>query len=147
MLTIMAASLILGAWAPPSPVERAQVEALSKTYLEARTAERWDEAERAMRQALAIEERTYGPGDPLVALSLSLIADVAEEAGRYEEAEPLLRRALGIFLGFAHRNDHEHPQRQRIESNYRKLLSETGLDAVQIDQRIAEMVAEARHRP
>jgi CHAT domain-containing protein/tetratricopeptide (TPR) repeat protein len=101
----MAASLILGAWAPPSPVERAQVEALSKTYLEARTAGRWDEAERAMRQALAIEERTYGPGDPLVALSLSLIADVAEEAGRYDEAEPLLRRALEIRRARLGEND------------------------------------------
>lgn len=49
-----------------------------------------------MRQALAIEERAFGPGDPRVAVSLSLIADVVGEAGRYGEAERLLRRALEI---------------------------------------------------
>ena len=91
-----AVALMLGAAAPAPPPEAAQVETLSKAYLAARNAGRWDEAERAMRQALAIEERIYGPADPIVALSLSLIADVREEAGRYDEAEPLLRRALEI---------------------------------------------------
>ncbi|WP_337185567.1 CHAT domain-containing tetratricopeptide repeat protein [Phenylobacterium sp.] len=91
-LAVVAASLLIGAWAPVP----AQVEALSKVYLEARAAGRWDDAERAMRQALAYEERAYGASDPRVAVSLSLIADVVGEAGRYDEAERLLRRALEI---------------------------------------------------
>jgi len=95
VVAAIAASLAIGAWAP-APPDTAQIEPLTKVYLEARTAGRWADAELAMRQALSIEERAYGPNDPRVAVSLSLIADVVGEAGRNSEAETLLRRALEI---------------------------------------------------
>ncbi|HEX3366498.1 CHAT domain-containing tetratricopeptide repeat protein [Phenylobacterium sp.] len=80
----------------PTAEEAAELDTLTKAYLAARDARRWDEAERVMRRALAIEEATYGPRHPQVAVALGAIADTLEETDRYAQAEPLLRRALEI---------------------------------------------------
>jgi tetratricopeptide (TPR) repeat protein len=110
-------------------------------------ANRLAEAEPLLRQALVIDEQSYGLEHSAVARDLNNLGQLLQDTGRLTEAEPLMRRALAIFLRHAHRNGHEHPHRQTVEDNYRKLLFETGLDVAQVDQSIAEMVAEARHRP
>ncbi len=53
-------------------------------------------AEQLYAQALSIHERAHGPTDADVAPILSHLAKVYVDQCRYDEAEPLLSRALGI---------------------------------------------------
>ncbi len=60
-----------------------------------------------MRRALAIDETSYGPDDPNVAVRLNNLAMLLQTTNRLAEAEPLMRRALAIFetsLGPDHPN-------------------------------------------
>jgi hypothetical protein len=60
-----------------------------------------------MRCALAIDETSYGPDHPNVAIRLNNLAKLLEATNRIAEAEPLMRRALAIFeasLGSDHPN-------------------------------------------
>ena len=50
-----------------------------------------------MRRALAIDEQSYGPEHPNVAIRLNNLAQLLQATNRLSEAEPLMRRALGIF--------------------------------------------------
>jgi len=58
---------------------------------------RYKETEPLMRRALAIDEATYGPGDPKVATDLNGLAVLLKATNRLSEAEPLIRRALSIY--------------------------------------------------
>ena len=49
-----------------------------------------------MRRALAIDEKSFGPGHPDVARDLNNLADLLQATNRLAEAEPLKRRALAI---------------------------------------------------
>ncbi|MCX6879365.1 MAG: tetratricopeptide repeat protein [Verrucomicrobia bacterium] len=57
---------------------------------------RHDAAEPLMRQALAIDEATFGKDDPAVATDLNNLALLLKDTNRLAEAESLLRRALSI---------------------------------------------------
>jgi hypothetical protein len=52
------------------------------------------DAEPIMRRALAIDERSFGPGHPRVARDLYNLSQVLWDLNRLAEAESLLRRAL-----------------------------------------------------
>ena len=68
---------------------------------------RLDEAEPLMRRALAIDEKSFGPDHPTVAIRLNNLAQLLQATNRLAEAEPLMRRALAIFetsLGPDHPN-------------------------------------------
>ena len=54
------------------------------------------EAEPLYRRALAIDERSYGPDHPDVAIRLNNLAELLQATNRLAEAEPLDRRALAI---------------------------------------------------
>ena len=54
------------------------------------------EAEPLMRRALAIDEKSYGPDHPDVAIRLNNLAQLLQATNRLAEAEPLMRRALAI---------------------------------------------------
>ena len=54
-------------------------------------------AEPLYKRALAIDEKTFGPEDPNVGISMSNLALVEENLGNYAAAEPLYRRALAIY--------------------------------------------------
>ena len=54
------------------------------------------EAEPLYRQALKIDESSYGPDHPDVAIRLNNLADLLRATNRFTEAEPLFRRALKI---------------------------------------------------
>lgn len=56
----------------------------------------YTEAEPLMRQALAIDEASYGPDHPRVARDLNNLAMLLQDTNRLEEAEPLMTRALAI---------------------------------------------------
>ena len=56
----------------------------------------WTEAEALIRRALIIDEKSYGPEHPDVAISLDNLAVLLKVTNRLAEAEPLMRRALTI---------------------------------------------------
>ena len=56
----------------------------------------WIEAERLYRQALAINEKIYGPEHSEVAAILNNLAWLLKTTNRQTEAEPLMRQALAI---------------------------------------------------
>ncbi|MBW8878213.1 MAG: tetratricopeptide repeat protein [Acidobacteria bacterium] len=56
----------------------------------------WTEAERLLRQALDIDENSYGPERSEVATDLNNLAELLQATNRPAEAELLMRRALAI---------------------------------------------------
>ena len=54
------------------------------------------EAEQLLREALSLDERTFGPNHPNVATCLNNLAALLHDSNRLEEAEVLYRRALAI---------------------------------------------------
>ena len=56
----------------------------------------WPRPSRCMRRALAIDEKSFGPEHPNVAISLNNLAQLLQATNRLAEAEPLMRRALAI---------------------------------------------------
>ncbi len=55
------------------------------------------EAEPLMRRALAIDEKSYGPDHPNVAIRPQQSRALLQDTNRLAEAEPLMRRALAIL--------------------------------------------------
>ena len=55
-----------------------------------------DEVEPLMRRALAIDEKSFGPEHPKVAIRLNNLAMLFQDTNRLKEAEPLMRHALAI---------------------------------------------------
>ena len=95
------------------------------------------EAEPLMRRALAIDEKSYGPEHPDVAIDLNNLAQLLKATNRLAEAEPLMRRALGVFnksLGFS------HPNTQIVLKHYLILLKEMGLGEKEIEEKVMEVV-------
>ncbi|QWF72169.1 tetratricopeptide repeat protein [Methylomonas paludis] len=54
------------------------------------------EAERLIKQAIAIDEKNYGAEHPDVAIGLNNLAELLQATNRLSEAEPLMKRALAI---------------------------------------------------
>jgi tetratricopeptide (TPR) repeat protein len=54
------------------------------------------EAEQLIRRSLAIDEKSFGPDHPNVAIRLNNLAQLLQDTSRLVEAEPLMRRALAI---------------------------------------------------
>jgi tetratricopeptide (TPR) repeat protein len=74
------------------------------TFLARRNGE---EAERTLRDVLALRERSLGPAHPAVGMALNHLADVVSERGRYAEARAGYERALAVqrrALGPDHRD-------------------------------------------
>ena len=70
-----------------------------------------------MRRALAIDEKSYGPEHPNVAISLNNLAALLQVTNRLQEAEPLMRRALAIdekSYGPEHPSVAIRPQQPRV---------------------------------
>ncbi|HEX9793116.1 MAG TPA: tetratricopeptide repeat protein, partial [Planctomycetota bacterium] len=57
---------------------------------------RYEEAQRLYQRALAIREKTSGPGHPATAHTLNNLGILLMDLGRFEEARPLYERALEI---------------------------------------------------
>ena len=49
-----------------------------------------------MRRSLAIDEQSFGPDHPSVAIRLSNLANLLQATNRLAEAEPLMRRSIAI---------------------------------------------------
>jgi len=89
-------------------------------YLETRAA--YQEAEPLMRRALAIDEQSYGPEHPNVAIRLNNLAHLLQATNRLSEAEPLMRRALAID---EHSYGPDHPYVAGDLNNLAALLQAT----------------------
>lgn len=94
-----------------------------------------------VRRALAIDETTYGSDHPNVARDLNNLAQLFKTTNRLSESEPLLRRALAIFLGFARRTGHEHPNLRVARANYAGLLEEMGRSPAEVEAAIQSLTA------
>jgi tetratricopeptide (TPR) repeat protein len=74
------------------------------------------------RRALAIEEHSFGPEHPRVAVELGNLAQLLQHTDRQAEAEPLMRRALAIAeKSFGP----EHPAVTSKLNNLARLLQDT----------------------
>ncbi|MYF69036.1 MAG: tetratricopeptide repeat protein, partial [Proteobacteria bacterium] len=78
-------------------------------------------------RALEIDEAAFGDHHPTVAIRLSNLAGLLYNTNRIEEAEPLMRHALEIFIAFGARTGHEHPELQLAKRNYKALQRAMGL--------------------
>ena len=92
-----------------------------------------------MRRALAIDEKSYGPEHPNVAIRLNNLAQLLKATKRLEEVEPLTRRALIIFVRFTRSTGHLHPNLKAAFRNYRGILEAMSLSEEEIARRIAEV--------
>ncbi len=79
-------------------------------------------AEPLMRRALAIDERTHGPGHPNIATRLNNLAALLLATDRLGEAEPLMRRALATD---EQRLGPDHPDVAMRLNNLAQLLQDT----------------------
>jgi hypothetical protein len=92
-----------------------------------------------MRRALAIDERSFGNDHPNVAIRLNNLAMLPQATNRLAAAEPLMRRALLIWIEFTRVTGHRHPHLDTARANYRELLKALGQAPDQIDQRLREL--------
>jgi tetratricopeptide (TPR) repeat protein len=67
-----------------------------------RTLARFDAAERHLCEALTLADASFAPTDPQLAGPLNALAVLFKYSGRFDEAEPLLTRALAILAGQDH---------------------------------------------
>ena len=92
-----------------------------------------------MRRALAIDEASYGPDHPNVAIRLNNLAQLLQATNRLGEAEPLSRRHLEIFLQFTLKTGHEHPHLRAAINNYPGLLAAMGRSEAEIQAWLEEI--------
>src|SRR5689334_1454880 len=83
--------------------ESVQADVLQKEGSAACREGRYADAERALRETVALRERTFAPTAFEVGTALNDLAAAIHYQGRYAEAEPLYRRAIAIFQ--------QHPDR------------------------------------
>ena len=100
---------------------------------------RLDEAEPLMRQALEIDQHSFGPDHPNVATSLNNLAQLLQATNRLDEAEPLMQRVVEIFLIFLSKTGYSHPNLNAAIQNYLLLLQEMKYTPEQVEKKIAEL--------
>lgn len=118
--------------------ERLVMELLNKFGEYLLTRAQFSQAEPMMRRALAIDEQSYGPEHPYVAIRLNNLAQLLQATNRLAFAEPLLRRSVSIFSVFGRHTGHQHPSLSTVIGNYRSLLAAMKLSEDEIERRIAE---------
>ena len=87
--------------------------------------------------------RMGGPTHPDTAMSLSNLAALYSDQGRYSEAEPLLKRALTIY---EQKFRPEHPDRVKVLQNYIILLRKTNRKgrAAEMEVRLNTLLAKQK---
>ncbi len=95
-----------------------------------------------MRRALTINEQSFGSDHPNVACALNSLALLLKDTNRLTEAEPLMRRALGIVLDFTRRTGYEHPHLRIVQGNYATILKGLGRSEADIDAELRNLRAE-----
>jgi tetratricopeptide (TPR) repeat protein len=85
-----------------------------------------DRAQRGLERALAIREKSLGPGHPAVAAGLQSLAAVHVERGHYAQAEILMKQALAIVEKALGPN---HPATADVLDAYAHVLANTSHEA------------------
>jgi hypothetical protein len=93
-------------------------------------------------EALAIDEKSYGPKNPDVADDLNNLASLLQAKNRLAEAETLSRRHLEIFLEFSRATGYAHPHLHGGINNYGVLLLDMGLTEDQVRARPRDIAPE-----
>lgn len=101
------------------------------------------EAEPLMRRALAIDEASYGPEHPNVAIRLNNLAQLLQDTNRLAEAEPLMRRHVVIFLKVTKATGHAHPHLKAAFENYAILLGVMNRGQDEVVRKLLELGKEA----
>jgi len=107
------------------------------TYCEARG--QFAAAEPLFLRALAIDERSYGPDQPLVAVRLNNLGLLMQATNRLAEAELHYRRGLRILIEFKRQTGHERPRFRVRLGNYRGCLKAMGKTPEQIERELTEL--------
>lgn len=100
---------------------------------------RWPEAEEELK--LAKEEAETLDDPAILAIALNNLALLLQATNRLTEAEPLIRRALGIFLDFTRRTGYEHPHLHIAQGNYTTILKALGRNEADIDAELRNLRA------
>ena len=95
-----------------------------------------------MRRALAIDEQSFGPDHPEVAIRLNNLAQLLKATSRLAEAEPLMRRMVEILVNFTRATGHPHPHLQAAFRNYSQILDAMGHSVEQIMATLREIAPE-----
>ncbi|MFM9073796.1 MAG: tetratricopeptide repeat protein, partial [Cyanobium sp.] len=85
--------------------------------------------------SLAIDEASYGPDHPRVAIDLNNLAQLLQDTNRLAEAEPLMRRMVQIFMAFLQQG-YQHPNLEAGLGNYISLLQAMGLPEAEIQAKL-----------
>lgn len=96
-------------------------------------------AEPLLRRALAIDKHSIGPEHPEVARDLYNLAQLLKATHRLQEAEPLSRRMVGIFLDFTRRTGHPHPHLDAALANYAGILRYLGRSEADIQAELGAL--------
>lgn len=104
---------------------------------------RYDEAERLIRSALEIRQRTLGDAHSDVAASLNDLAWLLVDKGDYEAAEPLYRKSLAMRLSLL---GDSHPDVAYTMNNLAVLLGIKG-DCAAAEPLLREVLAMRRNLP
>ena len=105
------------------------------------------EAEPLMERVLKIDEKSYGPEHPEVAIDLNNLAQLYQDTNRLAEAEPRLRRAVVILLKSTHAAGHVLPNLKLAATNYRSLLIKMTVPEAEVSQQLAAAGREAGYTP
>jgi len=81
-------------------------------------------------------EQSYGLNHPNVATALNNLAQLLEVSNRLDEAEPLMRRVVEIFLQFTIAIGHEHRHSRAAIGNYAGLLQQMGRSEQEIQAQL-----------
>ena len=88
-----------------------------------------------------------GDQHPQVATGLNNLAQLLKATNRLAEAEPLMRRMVGIFLNFTQRTGHQHPHVHTAIGNYMGLLQAMRWSESQIHEQLHALLTECGMAP
>ncbi|MCZ6875287.1 MAG: tetratricopeptide repeat protein, partial [bacterium] len=92
-----------------------------------------------MRQALEIDQNSFGNDHPEVAIDLNNLAQLLQDTNRLQEAEPLMRGVIEVFLIFLSKTGHPHPHLNTVIQNYRLLLQEMKYTPEQVEKKMVAL--------
>jgi CHAT domain-containing protein/tetratricopeptide (TPR) repeat protein len=94
--------------------EKQEYDALIETGNDTIRVGQWDTSLIIWNKILGIEEKSFGPDNPVITSTIANLANAYERLGKHSEAEPLLRRAL---LVHERTSGPEHPMTLKTITN------------------------------
>ena len=92
-----------------------------------------------MRRALTIDEQSFGPEHPNVAIRLNNLAHLLLATNPLAEAVPLMERSISIRKKFKQATGHQHPNWPTAIGNYKAMLAAMGLSQPEIEAKLNQL--------